>query len=71
MLGSLAPRNINGESVVQMGGSTDFGYTALIQFVPNQDLAIILLLNAYSNKYKAATHHHLSRKHILPILLGD
>jgi|GEM_PF-909169 len=70
MLGSLALRDINGESVIQMGGSTDYGFTALIQFVPKQELAIVLLLNAYGSKYGAATHHHLSRKHILPILLS-
>jgi CubicO group peptidase (beta-lactamase class C family) len=70
MLGSLALRDINGESVIQMGGSTDYGFTALIQFVPKQDLTIVLLLNAYGSKYGSATHHYLSRKHILPILLS-
>lgn len=70
VLGSLALRDINGESVIQMGGSTDYGFTALIQFVPKQDLTIVLLLNAYGSKYGSATHHYLSRKHILPILLS-
>lgn len=71
LLGSLAQVEISGESIVQMGGSTDYGYTALIQFVPNRNLLIVLLLNAHDNKYKNATHHQLSRKHILPILLGE
>jgi CubicO group peptidase (beta-lactamase class C family) len=71
LLGSLAQINVNGESIVQMGGSTDYGYTALIQFVPNRDLLIVLLLNAHDDKYKNATHHRLSRNHILPKLLGD
>jgi hypothetical protein len=70
MLGSLALRDINGEFVIQMGGSTDYGFTALIQFVPKQDLTIVLLLNAYASKYGSATHHYLSRKHMLPILLS-
>lgn len=71
LLGSLAQVEISGESIIQMGGSTDYGYTALIQFVPNRDLLIILLLNAHDDKYKNATHHQLSRNHILPILLGE
>jgi hypothetical protein len=54
-----------------MGGSTDYGYTALIQFVPDRDLLIVLLLNSHDSKYKNATHHKLSRNHILPILLGE
>lgn len=70
LLGSLAQVDVNGESIVQMGGSTDYGYTALIQFVPNRDLLIVLLLNAHDSKYKNATHHRLSRDHILPVLLG-
>lgn len=70
LLGSLAQVDVNGESIVKMGGSTDYGYTALIQFVPNRDLLIILLLNAHDNKYKNAAHHLLSRNHILPVLLG-
>ncbi|MDP5138461.1 serine hydrolase [Rheinheimera baltica] len=71
LLGSLAQVEISGESIIQMGGSTDYGYTALIQFVPNRNLLIVLLLNAHDNKYKNATHHRLSRNHILPILLGE
>lgn len=71
LLGSLAQVEISGESIIQMGGSTDYGYTALIQFVPSRNLLIVLLLNAHDNKYKNATHHQLSRKHILPILLGE
>lgn len=70
LLGSLAQIEVNGESIIQMGGSTDYGYTALIQFIPQRDLLIVLLLNAHDNKYKNATHHRLSREHILPILFG-
>lgn len=68
LLGSFALVEISGDSVIQMGGSTDYGYTALIQFVPNRDYLIVLLLNAHDSKYKNATHHRLSRNHILPIL---
>ncbi|MEN3158694.1 serine hydrolase domain-containing protein [Alkalimonas sp. NCh-2] len=71
LLGSLAQVEISGEPIVQMGGSTDYGYTALIQFVPNRNLLIVLLLNAHDSKYKNTTHHRLSRNHILPILLGE
>lgn len=70
LLGSFSQIEINGESIIQMGGSTDYGYTALIQFVPNRELLIVLLLNAHDSKYSNATHHRLSRNHILPILLG-
>jgi len=70
LLGSLAQIEINGEAVIQMGGGTDYGYTALIQFVPNQELLVVLLLNAHNSKYSNATHHRLSRNHILPILQG-
>lgn len=71
LLGSLAQVEISGEYIVQMGGSTDYGYTALLQFVPNRNLLIVLLLNAHDSKYKNATHHRLSRNHILPILLSE
>ena len=71
LLGSLAHIDLNGESIVQMGGSTDYGYTALLQFVPERDILIVLLLNAHGSKYSNATHHRLSRNHILPVLLGQ
>ena len=71
LLGSLAQTVFNEEPIIQMGGSTDYGYTALLQFVPNRDLLIVLLLNAQGSKYGNATHHRLSRNHILPILLGS
>lgn len=70
LLGSLAQVEIEGESIIQMGGSTDYGYTALIQFVPSRNLTIVLLLNAHDSKYNNATHHRLSRNYIVPILLG-
>lgn len=69
LLSSLARVEILGESVIQMGGSTDYGYTALIQFLPRREGLVVLLLNAHGSKYKNATHHRLSRDHILPILL--
>lgn len=70
LLGSLAQTVFNNEPVIQMGGSTDYGYTALIQYVPKYDLLVALLLNAHGTKYGNATHHRLSRNHILPILLA-
>ncbi len=71
LLGSFARTLIDDDSIIQMGGSTDYGYTALIQFVPNRDLLIVLLLNSHGSKYGNAAHHRLSRNHILPILLGQ
>lgn len=68
LLGSLATTVIHGEAIIQMGGSTDYGYTALLQFAPKRDLIIVLLLNAHGSKYQNATHHQLSRQHILPFL---
>lgn len=69
LAGSLAKVQIAGETVLQMGGSTDYGYTALIQWVPARDMLIVLLLNAHNRKYGNTTHHQLSRQHLLPVLL--
>ena len=71
LLGSFSQIEINGEPVIQMGGSTDFGYTALIQSVANRDLLIVLLLNGHDRKYANASHHRLSRNHMLPTLLRE
>lgn len=71
LAGSLAKVQIAGETVLQMGGSTDYGYTALIQWVPARDMLIVLLLNAHNGKYGNATHHRLSRQHLLPLLLHN
>lgn len=70
LAGSLASRQIAGETVLQMGGSTDYGYTALIQWLPARQVLIVLLLNAHNRKYGNATHHQLSRQHLLPVLLN-
>jgi CubicO group peptidase (beta-lactamase class C family) len=70
LLGSFSQFEFLETSVIQMGGSTDYGYTALIQFVAEHDLLVVLLLNGHDRKYKNATHHKLSRNHILPILLS-
>jgi len=67
-LGNWTTRNIKETSVIQMGGSTEYGYTALIQYLPKKDLLVILLFNSYSSKYSNATHHMISRNVILPIL---
>lgn len=69
--GSWAARMIENTQVIQMGGSTDYGYTALIQYIPANDIVIILSLNGYSTKYGTATHHMLSRKVIIPYLLSQ
>ncbi len=71
LLGSPATTVIHDEAIIQMGGSTDYGYTALLQFVPKRDLIIVLLLNSHGTKYKNATHHQLSRHHILPFLSAE
>ncbi|MCO7225906.1 serine hydrolase [Pleionea sp. CnH1-48] len=51
------------------GGSTDYGYTSLVQYLPESDTVIVLLLNSYGRKYRNATHQKLSKHHIIPLLL--
>jgi CubicO group peptidase (beta-lactamase class C family) len=69
LLGGFAKLDVDGEPIVQIGGSTDYGYTALLQFVPHRDLVVVFLFNAHDKKYRNATHHRLSRQHVLPLLL--
>ena len=51
------------------GGSTDFGYTALVQYLPDFEVSIVILLNSYIGEYGNASHQKLSKEHIFPILL--
>ncbi|MBN7820802.1 serine hydrolase domain-containing protein [Bowmanella yangjiangensis] len=68
-LGNWAISGSNGMSIWQMGGSNDYGYTALVQYVPERDLLVVLMFNAYSKKYANATHHRISRNVLLPLLI--
>ena len=52
------------------GGSTDFGYTALLQYLPEYQLSILVLSNGYSERYQNATHQKVSKHLIFPALLG-
>jgi hypothetical protein len=69
MFGSFRYFERWGPLIANMVGSTDYGYTALVQHLPEHDLVVVLLLNAYDKKYSNATHHALSKNHILPIIL--
>jgi len=68
-LGNWAHYVFDGHPLIQMGGSTEYGYTALIQHLPKEDIQIVLLLNAYNQKYGNATSHRLSKYVILPNIL--
>lgn len=68
-LGNWAISGSSGMSIWQMGGSTDYGYTALVQYVPERDLLLVLMFNGYSAKYANATHHRISRNVLLPLLI--
>lgn len=66
--GSWAVRTIQAQDVIEMGGSTDFGYTAKIQYLPAQDIVIILVFNRYSEHYGTGTHHAVSNNILLPAI---
>jgi CubicO group peptidase (beta-lactamase class C family) len=67
-LGHWAHYVFDGHPLIQMGGSTEYGYTALIQYLPQEDIQIVLLLNTYNQKYGNATSQRLSKFVILPTL---
>ena len=58
-----------GTDILYIGGSTAYGYTAAMLNLPEYDINIILMLNAYSDRYDNATHQKLNKNHIIPILL--
>lgn len=68
-VGSWRTLSIDGSVVIDMGGSTDFGYTAKVMQVPSTDTVVVLLLNAHSQKYGAGTHHALGNRVLLPAIL--
>lgn len=67
--GSWRTLEIGGQTVVDMGGSTDFGYTAKLMRVPATDTVVVLLLNAHSDTYGAGTHHVLGNRILLPAIV--
>ena len=69
LLGNIRHFSSWGALSYYAGGSTDYGYTALLQYLPEQDVFIFILLNGYSDKYRNRTHQLLSKGHLLPILL--
>lgn len=71
MLGNIRHFSSWGTLSYYAGGSTDFGYTALVQYLPDLDFSIIILLNSYVDKYENGSHQKLSKEHILPILLNN
>jgi CubicO group peptidase (beta-lactamase class C family) len=68
-LGNIRHFDSWGPQILHMGGSTDYGYTALIQYIPEYQVVIVMLLNAYNEKYAQATHQEISKNHIVPILV--
>jgi CubicO group peptidase (beta-lactamase class C family) len=68
LLGSLRDFSSWGPDIVYMGGSTEYGYTSAIFYIKDYDVHIVMLLNAYGDKYENATHQQLAKKHVLPIL---
>jgi CubicO group peptidase (beta-lactamase class C family) len=69
MLGNIRYFSSWGTLSYYAGGSTDYGYTALAQYLPNLDISIVILLNSYIDKYENSTHQKLAKEHIFPILL--
>lgn len=67
--GSWRTLDIGGQTVVDMGGSTDFGYTAKVMRVLETDTVVVLLLNAHSGKYGPGTHHALGNRVLLPAIV--
>ncbi|WP_336150671.1 serine hydrolase domain-containing protein, partial [Alteromonas mediterranea] len=65
LLGSLAQVEISGESIIQMGGSTDYGYTALIQFVPLNKTGMFAVLWVGESNYLTGTLTH-GLRHFVP-----
>jgi CubicO group peptidase (beta-lactamase class C family) len=68
-LGNIRYFDSWGAQIFYIGGSTDYGYTAAILHLPDYDVDIIVVLNAYGDKYEQSTHQMLNKNHILPILL--
>ncbi|WOH39117.1 serine hydrolase domain-containing protein [Thalassotalea fonticola] len=68
-LGNLRHFKSWGADILYVGGSTAYGYTAAMLNLPEYDINIILMLNAYGDKYDNATHQKLNKNHIVPILL--
>ncbi len=69
LLGNIRHFSSWGTLSYYAGGSTDFGYTALAQYLPELDTSLIILLNSYLDDYGNGSHQKVSKKHIFPILL--
>lgn len=68
--GSWRNHVLQDTAVIEMGGSTDFGYTAKIQAIPSEDVLVVLLLNAYAGAQGTGIHHTLSNRVLLPAITG-
>ena len=56
-LGGWKWNTVFGTAVLEIGGSTDLGYTAKIQYYPDSEILIVLLFNGYTDQYGNRTHH--------------
>jgi CubicO group peptidase (beta-lactamase class C family) len=61
---------INNTPAIEIGGSTDYGYTAKLQYYPESQISVILLFNGYSDKYGSRTHHIISNEILSSILIN-
>lgn len=68
--GSWRSIAIGDAQAVEMGGSTDFGYTAKIQYLAQADTLVVLLFNGYSRKYGPGTHHAIANRVLVPAIVA-
>ena len=68
-LGNIRHFNSWGTDILYIGGSTAYGYTAAVLHLPEYDINIVMMLNAYGDKYDNATHQKLNKNHIIPTLI--
>jgi CubicO group peptidase (beta-lactamase class C family) len=61
-LAGLRKRLVENQPALEIGGSTDFGYTAKIQYFQDADIMVVLLFNGYSPRYGPSTHHVISNR---------
>lgn len=59
---------INNTPAIEIGGSTDYGYTAKLQYYPESQISVILLFNGYTDDYEGKTHHIISNEILSNIL---
>ena len=69
--GNVKLKQYANRKVREVGGSTDYGYTILIQYIKENELLIIAMLNGYSSAHENYTHHVVVKDIIHPILFSN